>query len=54
MKIKNTVISLYFRIGVDVLGFPVSWKHMIFRQQNNSFLGIKSTVNISQSLIKQL
>jgi len=50
-KLRTTVNVIYFRIGVNIIGLPIDFKHTIERNQNNSFLGATENVKVIQSLI---
>jgi hypothetical protein len=44
---KNRLIIIYFRIGVDALGFPLTWKHTVHQYENYHAFGsaYKQSVN---------
>ncbi len=52
-NMNNRLISITFRIGVDVLGFPLYWKHIIHQYENKSKIGSVKKEQSIQELLKQ-
>lgn len=53
LTMKRFVAFLTFRIGVDILGFPMYWHHQVFFTENYYLIGKRSIQNVDQFITKQ-
>ncbi len=48
---KNIPFYIYFNIGVDLIGFPVIWKHIVHNYERHTAFGVTIHQSVRQELI---